>query len=184
MLRPRVALLLFERLLVDTDGRDDWLLTVAPLFLTGVARCVRAGVLWLWFTAGLELRWTLCAGRLWCVGAVARVALPRAAGAVRCVRVAAGLAVVDRVAGAVRVAGVVLPRLAAGRAVVERVAGVALPLVAVLRVAGVAFRLVAVRVAVAARPLPFRLLAVRAVAASVTREGRAEARLLRSTSGR
>lgn len=198
----RVALLrLFcERLLVDTFGRDeDWLFTVvlrlgrpAPcvdalvlVLRAGVARCVRVDVRLLWLTVGLLVRCTLDVDRLWCSGTAARVVVSRdvlvllrtefVSGEVARVRAGGAADSRVRLLLLVRTVSPLLParvdaevRLLAGRVAVPR--------------AAVVLRLfpadtVAVR-------LPVALLVVRTADASATLAGRADERLLRSTSGR
>ena len=190
---PRVALLrpLSERLLVETFGRDeDWLFTVVLrlgrlarcvdalvlVLRAGVARCVRVDVRLLWLTVGPLLRCTLDVERLWRSGAAARVVVPRD------VLLLLGIEfVLDSVVRA-RVAGV-----AASRARLSLVRTVSRLLLA--RVASI-LRLLAERtfrlselLVVAVRPFVVRL-DVRTDDASAIRAGRADDRLLRSTSGR
>lgn len=209
LLRAALPRLFCERLLVETFGRDeDWLFTVvlrlgrlarcAEAFVlvlrTGVACCVRVGVLLLWFTAGLELRWTLGVDRFWRAGATARFVVLRGLLPVPRTEFVFGVVARVRVAGvADSRARLVLFGRTASRVPFVRVASVLRPLaertfrlsfarVAAPRVALEVPRLSAARDA-AVRPLVARL-PVRTVAASATRAGRADERLLRSTSGR
>lgn len=155
------------------------------LLRAGVARCVCVDVRLLWFTVGLVARCALDVERLWVAGVadlleVLREVLPvlRAVlvfGAVAWVRVA-GVVAASRVRFVVFERAASAFRLAAGRTLRLSVACVAVPRVAVV------LRLL-VACAAVARPLAVRL-AVRTVAASATRAGRADVRLLRSTSGR
>lgn len=198
LLRVALLRLLCERLLVEAFGRDDdWLFTVVLrlgwrvrcvealllLLRAGVARCVDVDVRVRWLVAGLLTWYTVgAADCFWRAGRVARfVPLPDVLPllGVLPLRTEFVLGVVVRVVR-VRVAGAaasrvrLLPsdrtasRLLFGRVVAPRVA--------------VVFRLFDVR-DVDALPFVVRL-AVRAFDASATRAGRADERLLRSTSGR
>lgn len=200
LLRVALPRLFCERLLVETFGRDeDWLFTVVlrvdrgadallPVFLAGVARCVfagvarcvRVGVRLLWLTVGVLDRCTPDVERFWRAGVVARLVLR---GVLPVLRTEFVFGAVARV----RVAGVADSRVwlvlfgrTASRVLFVRVASVFR--VAAPRAAVAVPRLLAGCV-VAARPLVARL-AERTVDASATREGRADERLLRSTSGR
>lgn len=200
LLRVALPRLFCERLLVETFGRDeDWLFTVVlrvdrgadallPVFLAGVARCVfagvarcvRVGVRLLWLTVGVLDRCTPDVERFWRAGVVARLVLR---GVLPVLRTEFVFGAVARV----RVAGVADSRVwlvlfgrTASRVLFVRVASVFR--VSAPRAAVAVPRLLAGCV-VAARPLVARL-AERTVDASATREGRADERLLRSTSGR
>ena len=210
LLRVALPRLFCERLLVETFGRDeDWLFTVvlrlgrlarcvsalARLVRAGVARCVRVDDWERWLAVGL-LTWCTVgvADWFWRAGRVARLVasrelLPRLrtefvfGSAVR-VRVAGAVASRVRLLPLVRTASR-LPFVRAAsvlRPVAERTLRLSVFRVAAPRVAVVVFRLLAAR-EVAARPFVVRL-AERTVDASATREGRADERLLRSTSGR
>lgn len=167
------------------------------LLRAGVARCVCVDARLLWLTVGLVARCALDVERLSRAGVAARLVPLRVVllvlrtefvlGAVARVRVA-GVAVsrvgfvllLERTASRVRF--VVFERAASVlRLVAERTLRLSVVCVAFPRVA-VVLRLLAACVA-AVRPLVVRL-AVRTVAASATRAGRADVRLLRSTSGR
>ena len=209
LLRVALLRLLSERLLVETFGRDeDWLFTVVPrlgrlarcvdalvaVLRAGVARCVRVDIRLLWLTVGLLVRCTLDVDRFWRSGAAVRVVVPRDVLLPLRTEFVLGSVARVRAAGAAdsRVRLLLLVRTVS-RLLLARVASVLrLPAVRTLRLSELL--VVAPRVAVAvfrlsaARDVVARLLVarldVRTAEASATRAGRADERLLRSTSGR
>ena len=169
------------------------------LLRAGVARCVRVDDRLLWLTVGLVARCALDVDRFWRSGVVARFVvlcelLPLlrtefVLGSVVRVRAAGAAASRVRLFPLVRTASRLLFVRVASRLLFVRAASVLRPVaertlrlsvfrVVAPRAAGVVPRLLS-----AARPLVARL-PVRTVDASATRDGRADERLLRSTSGR